>query len=143
MSNESRAARLPRGFVEVFMPLLPGTDDVQVRRLWEAATARLAETLRAEPGTELNHRTGRFARRCGGHDVSEPSSFEQPDPTWRGGAACMNCDDQGRACRPVRRSVDLEPTLVTALLDMQKCALSRPPSPGAEPCRTYSPRAEV
>jgi hypothetical protein len=41
----------------------------------------------------------------------------------------QNCDDEGRACRAVRRSVQLEPTLVTSLLDMQRCVPSHPWSP--------------
>jgi hypothetical protein len=69
MSEHARAERLPRGFVEVFAPLLPGTSDVQVRRLWEVATARVTETLQVRAPQPANRDYG-FSVECGGEQQS-------------------------------------------------------------------------
>lgn len=32
---EARAARLPKGYLNLLMPVIPGVDEAEIRRLWE------------------------------------------------------------------------------------------------------------
>jgi len=91
----------PKGqFLRVYFPTLPRSGQLHLRKLWEACTKRVTESVHEGFGLQLNPRTGAFAPPCGGIALSAENETAPPP-----------ADDADR-CGEIRLGRSTDPVLL-------------------------------